>query len=174
MSAQQTSGRVSVSFGQALKMLGPYAQSKIVDQIKTVSLIVAYLVLFQLIVLSIPISNALIVALGIGVVVLGLAFFMEGLFFGLMPLGEICGIRLPQKTVLPVILMFAFILGLGATFAEPAIGVLKWPDPPFERGMRRCSFSYSTNTRMRSCGQSALALASPCSLACYVFFTAGR
>lgn len=125
MSSQQTSGRVSVSFGQALKMLGPYAQSKIVEQIKTVFLIVAYLVLFQLVVLNIPISDALVVATGIGVVVLGLAFFMEGLFFGLMPLGEICGIRLPQKTVLPVILTFAFILGLGATFAEPAIGVLK-------------------------------------------------
>ena len=125
MSSQQTSGRVSVSFGQALKMLGPYAQGKIVEQIKTVFLIVAYLVLFQLVVLNIPISDALVVALGIGVVVLGLAFFMEGLFFGLMPLGEICGIRLPQKTVLPVILIFAFILGLGATFAEPAIGVLK-------------------------------------------------
>ena len=125
MSSQQTSGRVSVSFGQALKMLGPYAQSKIVEQIKTVFLIVAYLVLFQLVVLNIPISDALVVAIGIGVVVLGLAFFMEGLFFGLMPLGEICGIRLPQKTVLPVILTFAFILGLGATFAEPAIGVLK-------------------------------------------------
>ena len=125
MSSQQTSGRVSVSFGQALKMLGPYAQSKIVEQIKTVFLIVAYLVLFQLVVLNIPISDALVVATGIGVVVLGLAFFMEGLFFGLMPLGEICGIRLPQKTILPVILTFAFILGLGATFAEPAIGVLK-------------------------------------------------
>ena len=125
MSSQQTSGRVSVSFGQALKMLGPYAQSKIVEQIKTVFLIVAYLVLFQLVVLNIPISDALVVAIGIGVVVLGLAFFMEGLFFGLMPLGEICGIRLPQKTILPVILTFAFILGLGATFAEPAIGVLK-------------------------------------------------
>lgn len=125
MSSQQTSGHVSVSFGQALKMLLPYAQSKIVEQIKTVFLIVAYLVLFQLVILNIPISNALVVAFGIGVVVLGLAFFMEGLFFGLMPLGEICGIRLPQKTVLPVILMFAFILGLGATFAEPAIGVLK-------------------------------------------------
>ncbi len=125
MPSQQTSGRVSVSFGQALKMIGPYAKLKVVEQIKTVSLIVAYLVLFQLIVLSIPISNALVVALGIGVVVLGLAFFMEGLFFGLMPLGEICGIRLPQKTVLPVILIFAFILGIGATFAEPAIGVLK-------------------------------------------------
>ena len=125
MSSQQTSGHVNVSFGQALKMLLPYAQSKIVDQIKTVFLIVAYLVLFQLVILNIPISNALVVAFGIGVVVLGLAFFMEGLFFGLMPLGEICGIRLPQKTVLPVILIFAFILGLGATFAEPAIGVLK-------------------------------------------------
>jgi hypothetical protein len=78
-----------------------------------------------LVVLNIPVANALVVALRIGVVVLGLAFFMEGLFLGLMPLGEICGIKLPQKTVLPVILIVAFVLGLGATFAEPAIGVLK-------------------------------------------------
>tara|TARA_B100001250_G_scaffold326564_1_gene290570 strand:+ start:3677 stop:5767 length:2091 start_codon:yes stop_codon:yes gene_type:complete len=125
MSAQQTSARVTVSFGQALKMLWPYAQSKIVEQIKTVWLIVAYLVVFQLIVLAIPIADALIVAIGVGVVILGLAFFMEGLFLGLMPLGEICGIRLPQKAGLPVILIFAFILGMGATFAEPAIAVLK-------------------------------------------------
>jgi hypothetical protein len=82
-------------------------------------------VLFHLVVLNIPVANSLMVALGIGVVILGLAFFMEGLFLGLMPLGEACGIKLPQKTVLPVILLFAFILGLGATFAEPAIGVLK-------------------------------------------------
>ncbi len=125
MSAQQSSARVTVSFGQALKMLWPYAQSKIVEQIKTVWLIVAYLVVFQLIVLAIPIADALVVAIGVGVVILGLAFFMEGLFLGLMPLGEICGIRLPQKAGLPVILIFAFILGMGATFAEPAIAVLK-------------------------------------------------
>ena len=125
MSAQQTSARVTVSFGQALKMLWPYAQSKIVEQIKTVWLIVAYLVVFQLIVLAIPIADALVVAVGVGVVIIGLAFFMEGLFLGLMPLGEICGIRLPQKAGLPVILIFAFILGMGATFAEPAIAVLK-------------------------------------------------
>tara|TARA_B100000902_G_scaffold355938_1_gene369236 strand:+ start:1248 stop:3338 length:2091 start_codon:yes stop_codon:yes gene_type:complete len=125
MSAQQTSARVTVSFGQALKMLWPYAQSKIVEQIKTVWLIVAYLVVFQLIVLAIPIADALVVAIGVGVVIIGLAFFMEGLFLGLMPLGEICGIRLPQKAGLPVILIFAFILGMGATFAEPAIAVLK-------------------------------------------------
>ena len=117
--------RVKISFGQALKMLGPYVWSKVVEQIKTVALIVCYLVLFQLLVLGLPVADALIVALGIGLVVFGLAFFLEGLFLGLMPLGEVCGIRLPQKTVLPVILVFAFILGLGATFAEPAIGVLR-------------------------------------------------
>ena len=125
MALQQAPAKVKLPLGQVLKMLGTYAQAKIVEQIKSVALIVAYLVLFQLVVLNIPVADALIVALGVGVVVLGLAFFMEGLFLGLMPLGEMCGIRLPQKTVLPVILLFAFILGLGATFAEPAIAVLK-------------------------------------------------
>jgi hypothetical protein len=125
MSKDRPLERVKISFGQALKMLGPYAWAKVVEQIKTVALIVCYLVVFQLLVLGLPVADAFIVALGIGLVVLGLAFFLEGLFLGLMPLGEVCGVRLPQKTVLPVILIFAFILGLGATFAEPAIGVLR-------------------------------------------------
>lgn len=125
MTRELAPARVKIPFGQAIRMAGPYAGSKVVDQIRSVALIVAYLVLFQIIVLGIPIADATVVALGIGVVVLGLALFMEGLFLGLMPLGETCGIMLPQKTVLPVILLFAFILGVGATFAEPAIGVLK-------------------------------------------------
>ena len=125
MALHKTPEKVKLPLGQVLNMIGAYAKAKIVDQIKSVSLIVAYLVLFQVIVLNIPVANSLVVASGIGVVVLGLTFFMEGLSIGLMPLGETCGIRLPQKTVLPVILLFAFILGLGATFAEPAIGVLK-------------------------------------------------
>jgi hypothetical protein len=50
---------------------------------------------------------------------------MEGLLIGLMPLGETLGIKLPRRAGLPLILAFAFILGLGATFAEPAIGVLR-------------------------------------------------
>lgn len=121
----QKTVKVKVSFGKALNMLGPYAWAKVNEQIRTVALIVCYLLLFQLLVLSVPIADAALLAVGIGAVILGLAFFMEGLFLGLMPLGEACGIRLPQKTALPVILAFAFILGLGATFAEPAIGVLR-------------------------------------------------
>ncbi len=120
---QQIAGKLTV--GQKIGLLFPYTKKKILAQIQSVSLIVAYLVLFQTVVLKISISDASIIAAGIAVVIIGLAFFMEGLFLGLMPLGEIIGIKLPQKTKLPVILVFSFILGVGATFAEPAIGVLK-------------------------------------------------
>ena len=81
-----------------------------VIQIQSVALIIVYLILFQTIVLNIGIRDAALVALGIAVVVLGLAFFMEGLFLGLMALGEVIGVRLPQKSKLPVILAFAFVL----------------------------------------------------------------
>ncbi|MDY6974169.1 MAG: DUF1538 domain-containing protein, partial [Thermodesulfobacteriota bacterium] len=40
-------------------------------------------------------------------------------------LGEAIGIKLPQKSKLPIILAFAFILGVVTTFAEPAIAALK-------------------------------------------------
>jgi hypothetical protein len=117
--------RVHLSLKEKVNLVLPYVGRKIMEQIKAVALIVVYLVLFQVVALRIPIADAAIIASGIAVIVLGLAFFMEGLFLGLMPLGETIGIRLPQKTKLPVILIFSFILGVGVTFAEPAIGVLQ-------------------------------------------------
>ncbi|MBL7173026.1 MAG: DUF1538 family protein, partial [Desulfobacteraceae bacterium] len=123
VSMQQSA--VKITTNQKIGLLVPYVKKRITAQIQSIALIVIYLICFQTIVLNIAISDAAIVATGIAVVVLGLAFFMEGLFLGLMPLGEVIGVKLPQKTNLPVILTFAFILGLGATFAEPAIGILK-------------------------------------------------
>ncbi|MCK4389690.1 MAG: DUF1538 domain-containing protein [Desulfobacterales bacterium] len=122
---QQPGGKVKVTFKQAMEMLFPYVKSRIAGQIKSVALIIVYLILFQTIVLRMAIAEASIIAVGLALVIAGLAFFMEGLMLGLMPLGEIIGLKLPQKSKLPVILIFAFILGMGATFAEPAIGVLK-------------------------------------------------
>ncbi len=115
----------NISVNQKIGLLVPYIRKRIMAQIQSVALIVIYLICFQTIVLNIAVSEAAIVATGISVVVLGLAFFMEGLFLGLMPLGDLIGVKLPQKTKLPVTLTFAFILGIGATFAEPAIGILK-------------------------------------------------
>ena len=117
--------RITVGFKQSMAMLGPYVKKRLLEQVQSVALIVVYLVLFQLLVLRLPIVDAGSIALGIGLVVLGLTFFMEGLLIGLMPLGEILGLQLPRKTKLPFILFFAFLLGVGATFAEPAIGVLR-------------------------------------------------
>ncbi|HID30446.1 MAG TPA: DUF1538 domain-containing protein, partial [Desulfobacterales bacterium] len=122
---QQASGKVKVTFKQAMEMLFPYAKSRIVGQIRSVALIIVYLILFQTIILQMAIAEASIIAVGLALVIAGLAFFMEGLMLGLMPLGEVIGLKLPQKSKLPIILIFAFILGMGATFAEPAITVLK-------------------------------------------------
>lgn len=124
-SNQQSGKKVKISLEKAVGMLVPYVKRRFVEQVKAVWLIVLYLIIFQNIVLGIAIVQASIVSLGIVLVVTGLTFFMEGLLLGLMPLGETIGIKLPTKSKLPVILIFAFILGVGATFAEPAIGVLK-------------------------------------------------
>jgi hypothetical protein len=122
---QQSGGKIKVGFKQAAGMLFPYAKSRILDQVKSVALIIIYLILFQTVVLGIAIAQASLIAAGLALVIGGLAFFMEGLMLGLMPLGEVIGLKLPQKSKLPAILGFAFILGAGATFAEPAISVLK-------------------------------------------------
>ncbi|MCP5011441.1 MAG: DUF1538 domain-containing protein, partial [Aestuariibacter sp.] len=44
---------------------------------------------------------------------------------GLMPLGESLGSGLPVRSPLSVVLLIAFLLGVGVTFAEPAISALK-------------------------------------------------
>ncbi|MCB5261882.1 MAG: DUF1538 domain-containing protein [Candidatus Cloacimonetes bacterium] len=114
-----------VSGKEALSLILRYVQRRISEQIKAVAGIIIYLLLFQSIVLGIPILDAAVISLGMVLVVVGLAFFLEGLLIGIMPMGEEIGIRLPQKASTTVILIIAFVLGLGATLAEPAIGVLK-------------------------------------------------
>ncbi|MEO0366423.1 MAG: DUF1538 domain-containing protein [Pseudomonadota bacterium] len=108
-----------------LRVLWPYAKRQFLTQLSGIWFIVAYLGLFQIVVLKLPIAFAGMILLGILVVITGLMFFMEGLRLGLMPLGETIGTILPKRAHMGVILSFAFMLGVGATFAEPAIAVLK-------------------------------------------------
>ncbi len=122
---QQAAGKLKISFRQALGLLGPYIKDRVVGQVKSVWLIILYLLFFQTLILGIRLADASIIAMGIGLVIAGLTFFIEGLFLGLMPLGELVGVKLPQKSALPVILSFAFVLGFLATLAEPAIQVLQ-------------------------------------------------
>ena len=95
------------------------------EQVKAVVPLAAYLMIFQILVLRHPIEAALILCLGLIAVIIGLAVFMEGLSTGLMPFGTIIGDNLPKKASMPVVLCIIGILGVGVTFAEPAIGALQ-------------------------------------------------
>lgn len=106
-------------------ILWRYFREKAIEQVRTVWFIIAYLLFFQMLILHLPLVHSLTIALGILVVIVGLTFFMEGLRLGLMPFGETIGAILPRNSRMPSIMGFAFLLGVGATFAEPAISVLK-------------------------------------------------
>ena len=108
-----------------MRILTPYVKRHFFSQLEGIWFIVAYLLVFQILFLQLPIVYSGMIALGIVIVAIGLMFFMEGLRLGLMPLGETIGSNLPRKSPIWGILLFAFVLGIGATFAEPAISVLK-------------------------------------------------
>ncbi|MDC1382598.1 DUF1538 domain-containing protein [Candidatus Puniceispirillum sp.] len=117
--------RINLSFSQVLELLAPYCGVRVFDQLKAVAPLAAYLMLFQLLVLRHPIDSALTLCVGLIAVVVGLAVFMEGLTTGLMPFGNIIGDNLPKKASMFVVLLIIGILGVGVTFAEPAIGALQ-------------------------------------------------
>lgn len=116
---------IRVSHKDMFLILKPYVFSKSSEQLKAVLPLALYLALFQVLILRQPVLDASIISAGLLAVIVGLMFFMEGLRLGLMPFGEVIGNKLPQKSTLPVVLFIAFLLGIGVTFAEPAIGALK-------------------------------------------------
>ncbi|MGE4288168.1 MAG: DUF1538 domain-containing protein [Salinivirgaceae bacterium] len=117
--------RLRIPLGEALLMLYQYARVRVMEQIKSIAFIIVYLVVFQTLVLNVPLANVLGTAGGLTLVVFGLAFFLEGLILGLMPLGERVGTKMPQRLNIQVIAIFGLVLGFGATLAEPAISALR-------------------------------------------------
>ena len=117
--------KIKVGPAKAISLLAPYTYVRILEQVKAVVPLAAYLFLFQLLILRQPIAEASTISLGLVAVIIGLAIFMEGLKTGLMPFGTIIGDTLPKKASLFVVLVIIAILGVGVTYAEPAIGALK-------------------------------------------------
>jgi hypothetical protein len=114
-----------MNFSQVMVLLAPYCGLRVFDQLKAVAPLAAYLMLFQLLILRHPVESAVTLCFGLVAVVVGLAVFMEGLKTGLMPFGTIIGDNLPKKASMTVVLIVIGILGVGVTFAEPAIGALQ-------------------------------------------------
>lgn len=76
---------------------------------------------FQLVILRQPIPHFGDLLWGMGLVVLGLTLFVQGLEMGLFPLGETMAYDFARKGSLVWLLVFAFSLGFGTTVAEPAL-----------------------------------------------------
>jgi len=106
---------VSKRFSEVLRSLWP---------------VVAILFAFQWLVLQQSVEHPLQILAGLGWMVLGLMLFLEGLRMGLMPLAENLGALLPTRFSLALLMLVAFLLGWGATLAEPAIASLAFAAPP--------------------------------------------
>ncbi|MEN8802980.1 MAG: DUF1538 domain-containing protein [Thiogranum sp.] len=116
---------IKLSTVEALRLLQPYVSVRFMDQVKAVVPLALYLALFQILFLQHMVEDSWLITGGLFAVIAGLMFFMEGLALGLMPFGTVIGSQLPSKSPLPLVLFVTLLLGIGVTFAEPAIGALK-------------------------------------------------
>ncbi len=91
------------------------------DSLRDLMPIVFVVSAFQIFVFRQPAGNLLSLLLGSLLVVAGLSFFIFGLRLALFPVGERLAHSLARKGSVFWLLSFAFLLGFGTTFAEPAL-----------------------------------------------------
>jgi hypothetical protein len=119
------SPRIRLTATETVRLLNPYISVRFMEQVKAVVPLGIYLALFQLLFLQQVMKDSWVITGGLFAVIVGLMLFMEGLKLGLMPFGNLIGSNLPRKSPLPVVLFITLLLGIGVTFAEPAIGALQ-------------------------------------------------
>ena len=86
-----------------------------------VLLVIAF---FQTMVIKEPLPDLEQKALGFACVLIGLTVFVRGLAMSLFPIGEGLAHSLAERGSVLLLVAFAFSLGFGSTFAEPALGAV--------------------------------------------------
>ena len=117
--------QLKLNASEIFRLIKPYVSVRLMEQAKAVVPLALYLALFQILFLQQMVDDSWLITGGLFAVIIGLMLFMEGLELGLMPFGTIIGNQLPKKSPLPLVLFITLLLGIGVTFAEPAIGALK-------------------------------------------------
>jgi hypothetical protein len=123
--AAQVAAPIRLQPAEVAALLRPYVSVRFMEQVKAVVPLALYLALFQILILRQLVADSWLITGGLFAVIVGLMLFMEGLKLGLMPFGELIGHTLPRKSPLPLVLFITLLLGIGVTFAEPAIGALQ-------------------------------------------------
>lgn len=88
-----------------------------------IPLVFVFLIL-QLWLLKFTKKKVLNVLKGLALTYIGLSFFLQGVYVGFMPAGEILGKALGSLYYKWLLIPIGFILGFVATFAEPAVRIL--------------------------------------------------
>jgi len=83
--------------------------------------IILVVAIFQLFILRQVPDNWLPMAIGLLVVVVGVALFLHGLELGIFPIGKNLSNEFARKGSLPLLMIFGFCLGFAAVIAEPAL-----------------------------------------------------
>ncbi|RUO31555.1 DUF1538 domain-containing protein [Aliidiomarina sedimenti] len=109
---KQESGKT----GGAVQMLLDLAY-----MVRDVLPIILTVLFFQYIVLKRKLNNPRVVALGFGLVILGLYAFVVGLKLGLFPIGTSMAEQLIGLGAIHFVYLFAFAIGFATTMAEPAL-----------------------------------------------------
>jgi hypothetical protein len=93
----------------------------VAGSVRDLAPIVIVIGFFQYFILQQPLNNALALAGGAVLVLLGLTMFVYGLELALFPIGESLAHALARKGSVFWLLTFSFLLGFGTTVAEPAL-----------------------------------------------------
>ena len=83
--------------------------------------IVVVVAFFQLLVLQQAPENTLSMAIGLLIVAVGVALFLQGLELSIFPVGKSLSNQFAKRGSVPILLAFGFAMGFSAVVAEPAL-----------------------------------------------------
>ena len=86
--------------------------------------IIVVILFFQLAIIQTVPEGWVNTAIGLGIVGVGLAIFLQGLEIGVFPVGEGLARNFAKSGWTTWILIFGFLIGFGTTIAEPALAVI--------------------------------------------------
>jgi nitrogen regulatory protein PII len=86
--------------------------------------IIVVILFFQLAIIQVVPDGWVNTAIGLGIVGVGLAIFLQGLEIGVFPVGEGLARDFAKSGWTTWILIFGFLIGFGTTIAEPALAVI--------------------------------------------------
>ncbi|MGB5792831.1 DUF1538 domain-containing protein [Poseidonibacter sp.] len=86
--------------------------------------IIVVILFFQLAIIQTVPEGWVSTAIGLGIVGVGLAIFLQGLEIGIFPVGEGLARDFAKSGWVTWILIFGFLIGFGTTIAEPALAVI--------------------------------------------------